>query len=44
MILMSIENRIGPPVEGKDFYGRKKELQTVCWTADIRYYCLPLAV
>ena len=23
---MSIENRIGPPVEGKDFYGRKKEL------------------
>lgn len=27
MILMSIENRIGPPVEGKDFYGRKKELE-----------------
>lgn len=24
--LMSIENRIGPPVEGKDFYGRVKEL------------------
>lgn len=24
--LMSIENRIGPPVEGKDFYGREKEL------------------
>lgn len=23
---MSIENRIGPPVEGKDFYGREKEL------------------
>ena len=23
---MSIENRIGPPVEGKDFYGRNKEL------------------
>ena len=23
---MSIENRIGPPVEGEDFYGRKKEL------------------
>lgn len=25
--LMSIENRIGPPVEGKDFYGREKELR-----------------
>ena len=25
--LMSIENRIGPPVEGKDFYGREKELE-----------------
>lgn len=24
---MSIENRIGPPVEGKDFYGREKELE-----------------
>lgn len=24
---MSIENRIGPPVEGKDFYGREKELR-----------------
>lgn len=24
---MSIENRIGPPVEGSDFYGRKKELE-----------------
>ncbi len=24
--LMSIEKRIGPPVEGKDFYGREKEL------------------
>ena len=24
---MSIENRIGPPVEGEDFYGREKELR-----------------
>lgn len=24
---MSIENRIGPPVEGEDFFGRKKELE-----------------
>ena len=24
---MSIENRIGPPVEGKDFFGREKELR-----------------
>lgn len=24
---MSIENRIGPPVEGNNFYGRKKELE-----------------
>lgn len=31
---MSIENRIGPPVEGKDFYGREKELGIANWLLD----------
>lgn len=37
---MSIENRIGPPVEGKDFYGREKELGIANRLLDSRHSLL----